>query len=167
MRYNGKVTKALLIIGLKECDTFIYKMNNLNKNENSVNDKNLSVSDYFSEMIEWLIVCYEKTSEENYLEVVERILWICNEISDTIFSAQLMKFDKADVRRILRRWPKSSEIEKSPEWVVDDIIFRVVNRVKGRKYYQRGRNIRAFELVVSEDKVFLMDLERRMVYVFR
>ncbi|MBE5922696.1 MAG: hypothetical protein E7269_08090 [Lachnospiraceae bacterium] len=86
---------------------------------------------------------------------------------EKFFKVQLLKADKVSVRRILRRWPTAAKREYQPDWVAGDIVNRVVNRIEGSKYYQRGKNPKAFKLVVSEKEAFLSDLERHIIYAFQ
>ena len=114
--------------------------------------------------MEWLVNCYTKTGEEWYLEVVERIECICNVMTDKKCQVVYLQNDKNEIRRVLRHWPKAIKKEDSPEWVACDIMNRVENKIKGTKYYKRGNNSQAFEVVVSENRSFLFDLERRVIY---
>ncbi len=147
-------------------DVFIEKKHKVQLNEKSEKVIELTIQDLFAETIEWLIDCYRETGEENYMEAVERIQWVCNTISDRVCLVQLIKVDKNEIRRVLRRWPKTSKKESDPDWVADDIMNRIVNQIKGRKYYQKGKNPQAFEVVISEKKAFLLDLERQVIYLF-
>ena len=144
------------------------------------------------ESAEWLHDCYEKTGDKLCLEAAVQIIYAYNELGmiyedakdvfdkivtqargenidaypEKVYSTQKLKLKKVQICEKLGKWPRSSQRLYSAEEVALDIIQRVEQKILGCQYYEKGSNRVAFELLVLEDNAYLLDLEKRKIYVF-
>lgn len=113
------------------------------------------------EAIEWLLDCYNKTEDVVCLEAVSQIRRAYEEMGFTHIKPSVSK-----VREVLGRWPKAAGKEESAGWTAEDIVNRVQNHIQGCQFYRKGKNGAVFELLVLEEGAWLLDLEKKRVYLF-
>lgn len=112
------------------------------------------------EAMEWLLDCYEKTEDPVCLEAALQIRRAYEEMRFARIKPSVSR-----VREVLGRWPRAAGKEESAGWIAEDIVRRVQNRIPGSRFYRRGRNGTVFELLVLEEGAWLLDLERKKVYL--
>ncbi len=140
---------------------------------------------------EWLHDCYLKTEDRTSLEAAVQIIYAYKEIGllyedakevfdkiifsaeaagmdvslHNVYSTRKLKLQSTAVREALGRWSKASKNQQSAVSVTQDIIERVKNNVLGATFYARKPESVAFQLLVLEDAAYLLDFEKRIMYV--
>ena len=146
---------------------------------------------FLRESAEWLYDCYLKTEDRTSLEAAAQIIYAYKELGliyveakeifdkiviracevgidvslDNIYSAKKLRLKKTSIREVLGRWPKASKNQRSADSVVREILDCVSHGVLGARHYERGTGRIAFQLLVLEERAYLLDLEKRTIYV--
>jgi len=148
-------------------------------------------SKLLKEAAEWLLDCFRKTGDPDCIEAAGEITRaymemglldqdedVFDEILECLGTTREKQFPKAlycqnrlrvnasSVREVLGRWPKAGGAGDSVEWVVRDIVTRVKKGEVGCWQYRRGASGVVFELLVLEAGSYLMDMEKKKVYLF-
>lgn len=112
------------------------------------------------ETVEWLTDCYGKTGDHLCWEAASQTAKAYSEMERSL------KPTYSQVGEALGRWPGSAKKEESFKWVLEDILYRVCQGVRGCSFYRKGQNGGIFELLVLEDSAWLMDMEKKRMYRF-
>lgn len=146
----------------------------------------------FTEAAEWLYSCYKKTGDEICLKASIQIIKAYMEMGllyeaakdifdkilgeegvtaieafpKRVYTQNLLKRKATYVREVLGYWPKAKNKNCNAEWITKDILKKVENREIGCFYYGKKEDIFSFELLVLEEEAYLLDLERKKIYVF-
>lgn len=139
----------------------------------------------------WLHDCYLKTEDKTSLEAAVQIIYAYKEIGlfyedakevfdkiifgaevagmdvslHNVYSTRKLKLKSTAIREVLGRWSKASKNQQGAAFVTQDIIDRVNNDVQGATFYGRKEDSVAFQLLVLEDAAYLLDFEKRIMYV--
>ena len=146
----------------------------------------------FTESAEWLYNCYEKTGDcvclraakqivRAYMElgllyesaegIFEKILKAAGtsfeeEFPKCIYTQNTLKWKVTQIREVLGFWPYTSENKYSANQVAQDILDKVNNNEYGCFYYGKKENEVMYELLILREDAYLMDLEKKRIYVF-
>ena len=146
----------------------------------------------FTEAAEWLYSCYKKTGDEICLKASIQIIKAYMEMGllyeaakdifdkilgeegviaieafpKRVYTQNLLKRKATHVREVLGYWPKAKNKNCNAEWITKDILKKVENREIGCFYYGKKEDIFSFELLVLKEEAYLLDLERKKIYVF-
>ena len=149
-------------------------------------------AELFAESADWLYDCYEKTGDAVCLEAAVQIVKVYMDlgflyverklsfdrilsaagmdVSDAfptrMYPAHTIKRRKSSVREMLGFWPKASEEINDVEKTVDDILLKLKNIEYGCFYYGKRKNEIDFELLIVDERAYLMDLNKKKIYVF-
>lgn len=158
----------------------------------SVQYKNLSVQNTFIDAVSQLYQYYQNSQNIKYLETavlhIQAYLEmgfsyedgksiydnILKELGTTkelkfpkkFYSAKLIKLNKTQVKRMIKKWPASPHQKMKIDEVVEDIIKKVKQRENGIFYYKCAVTEDMYELVISEKEMFFHDLRRGIFYTF-
>lgn len=146
----------------------------------------------FTESAEWLYDCYKKTGDEVCLKAAVQLIkayvelgFLCKD-SETVFgeildkagmslekgfqkqryNTNVIKRKKLAVREVLGYWPQISDRITNVDAVVNDIMKKIEAKNYGCFYYGRHKDEIDFELLILEEDVYLLDLNKKKVYVF-
>ncbi len=146
----------------------------------------------FTESVEWLYECYQNSSDVTCLEAAKRIVrayielgLIYNdskelldkildglgnsfkeEFPDGFYSQEAIKCKVLQIRELLGYWPGTREKQYNAEWIAKDIYNKVHNREYGCYFYGKRAGEMVFELLILEEDTYLLDLEKKRIYVF-
>ncbi|MGN0335464.1 MAG: hypothetical protein ACI4DV_07380 [Lachnospiraceae bacterium] len=146
----------------------------------------------FTKSAEWLYSCYKNSGDEiclkasmqiinAYMEIgllyevaketFDKILsemgvTVEEEFPKRVYSKNIIKRKKNHIREVLGYWPKSKKCNRNAEWISIDILKKVENKEVGCFYYGKRDDVLSFELMILEEESYLMDLERKKIYVF-
>ncbi len=146
----------------------------------------------FRESAEWLYECYKNTEDllclkasvqtiNAYMEmgllyeaskdifdpiIKEAEIQFERRFPKHIYPQNLVKRKISHVRAVLGYWPQSKNRDCDAEWITKDILDKVEKKEKGYFCYGRGKNEISFELLILDEDAYLMDLERKKIYVF-
>lgn len=146
----------------------------------------------FTESAKWLYDCYQDTKDVICLKAAKQIIRVymemgllyeaAKEIFDKILDAEGVTFEDefptgiysqetvrckvTQIRETLGYWLHTSEKQYNAEWISRDIIKKVKNKEYGCFYYGKRKNEITFELLILEEDAYLMDLEKKRIYVF-
>lgn len=146
----------------------------------------------FTESAKWMYSCYKNTGDEICLKASIQIIKAYMEMGllyeaakdifdkilaeegviakerfpKRVYTQNKLKRKTTHVREVLGYWSKVKKKNCNAEWITRDILKKVENREIGCFYYGKREDVFSFELVVLEEDAYLMDLERKKIYVF-
>lgn len=146
----------------------------------------------FTESAEWLYNCYQDTKDVICLQAAKQIIRaymemgllyeaskdIFDKILDAvgvafeeefpkgIYSQRKVRCKVTQIREILGYWPHTNENQYNAEWISKDIVKKVKSKEYGCFCYGKRKNEITFELLILEENAYLMDLEKKRIYVF-
>lgn len=147
----------------------------------------------FIEAAEWLYKCYKQTGDQVCLkaakqlvnvymqmgllytegkEIFEKILGELGtsfemEYPARIYSPNIIKNKVLAIREVLGFWPKGTEQRFNADCIARDIFKKVKSKELGCYCYGKKSMGVSFELLILENDMYLMDLERHRIYVFK
>lgn len=145
----------------------------------------------FTESAEWLYDCYKDTKDVICLKAAKQIIRAYMEMGllyeaaketfdkildasgvlfeeefpTGIYSQEKVKCKVTQIRETLGYWPHTSEKQYNAEWISKDIMEKVKNKEYGCFYYGKRKNEITIELLILEEDAYLMDLEKKRIYV--
>lgn len=158
----------------------------------SLQYKNISVKQTFSDVVSQLYWYYKNLDEKDYLRVAvlhiqaylemgfsyEDNLELFNEILKQLgttrelkfpkkfYASKKIKLNKSQVRSMIGKWPASPHQKMKIDEVVNDIISKIKNKENGIFYYKCAVTENLYELVISTKEIFFHDVARGIFYTF-
>lgn len=146
----------------------------------------------FMKSAQWLYNCYETTEDlmclkaakqmvraymemgllyEAAKEVFDKILEAAgivfeDEFPKGLYSQKAIKCKVTQIRETLGFWPHTNEKRYNAEWIARDIFGKVSSSEYGCFYYGKRENEVTFELLILREDAYLMDIEKKRIYVF-
>lgn len=164
--------------------------------------KGISITETIELSLNYYIENYKSSKDERYLELAalqvkaglefgimtEKSLFLYNEVRSLagmsfddilkkeLFISKKMKLSKSQIRKIFRKWMPSKTNGMPLSELVDDVIYKISNKVIGsyiycyRKYDTTEREDKLkndiYHLVVNDTECYLFDLKGFTVYTF-
>lgn len=164
--------------------------------------KGISISKTIELSLKYYLENYKSSKDERYLDLAmiqvkaglefeimtENALVLYNEacslsgmdfdeiLKKELFVSKKIKLNKSQVRRVFRKWMRSKISGMTMSELVDDVIYKVSNKVTGsytycyRKYDTSENEDKLkndiYHLVVNETESYLFDLKEFTVYTF-
>ena len=164
--------------------------------------KGISISKTIERSLKYYLENYKSSKDERYLDLAmiqvkaglefeimtENALVLYNEacylsgidfdeiLKKELFVSKKIKLNKSQVRRVFRKWMRSKTNEMTISELIDDVIYKVSNKVTGsytycyRKYDTSENEDKLkndiYHLVVNETESYLFDLKEFTVYTF-
>ena len=164
--------------------------------------KGISISKTIELSLKYYLENYKSSKDERYLDLAmiqvkaglefeimtENALVLYNEacclsgmdfdeiLKKELFVSKKIKLNKSQVRRVFRKWMRSKISGMTMSELVDDVIYKVSNKVIGsytycyRKYDTSENEDKLkndiYHLVVNETESYLFDLKEFTVYTF-
>ena len=164
--------------------------------------KGISITETIELSLNYYIENYKSSKDERYLELAalqvkaglefgimtEKSLFLYNEVRSLagmsfddilkkeLFISKKMKLSKSQIRKIFRKWMPSKTNGMPLSELVDDVIYKVSNKITGsyiycyRKYDTTENEDKLkndiYHLVVNDTECYLFDLKGFTVYTF-
>lgn len=164
--------------------------------------KGISITETIERSLNYYIENYKSSKDKRYLELAalqvkaglefgimaEKSLLLYNEVccllgmssndilKKELFVSRKIKLSKSQIRKIFRKWMKSKTNGMTLSELVDDVIYKVANKIEGNYIYcyrkydttEKQENLKndIYHLVVNDKECYLIDLKGFTVYTF-
>lgn len=158
----------------------------------SLQYKNISVKQTFSDAVSQLYWYYKYLGEKEYLraatlhiqaylemgfsyeENVELFNKVLEELETTrelefpkrFYASKKISLNRSQVRSMIKKWPASPHQKMKINEVIDDIIHKIQDKEDGIFYYRCAVTGDLYELVISTKEIFFHDIVRGKFYTF-